>query len=146
MRKRKENTDNEEKIKQETIMNNYTGIGRLTKDVEVKSLSNGTYLIQGTIAINNIVKKDGAYEQEASFIDFKWFGDRAAKVAKYLLKGAQIGIEANLKQERWEDKEGNKRSKIILVLNNITLLGKKESSEPSPQLNTDNLEDEEIPF
>lgn len=43
----------------------------------------------------------------------------------YLLKGKQIGVEGHLKQDRWKDQQGNNRSKISIVAENVQLLGGK---------------------
>ena len=110
-------------------MNKVAIIGRLTKDAELKSASNNTYILRGTIAVNNPVKKDGAWTQEPSFIDFTWFGERAGKWSQYLLKGSQIGIDGKLKQDRWTDKDGSNKSKIQIIVDNVTLLGGKKDSE-----------------
>lgn len=102
-------------------------IGRLTRDVEVKYTGNGMAIANGTIAQDRSVKKDGEWMKEANFFDFVIFGKQAENLKPYLLKGKQIGIDGYLKQDRWQDQDGQNRSKISLVANDVQLLGGKSA-------------------
>ena len=74
-------------------------------------------------------------------MDIKLFGNLAKFAAEYLKKGSMVFVEGRLVQERWEDEEGNKRSKHYLYTDTLRLLDKKEQTEGSPQQE----EDDEIP-
>lgn len=102
-------------------------IGRLVRDVEVKYTGNGMAIGNGTIAIDRSVKKDGEWMKEANFFDFAIFGKQAENLKQYLTKGKQIGIDGFLKQDRWQDQEGQNRSKISIVANDVQLLGGKSA-------------------
>lgn len=98
-------------------------IGRLTRDAEVKYTSAGMAIGNGSIAINRSVKRDGEWFQETSYFDFAIFGKQAEGLKQYLVKGKQIGIDGYLKQDRWQDQNGQNRSKVTIVANDIELLG-----------------------
>ena len=57
-----------------------------------------------------------------SFFDLALFGKRAEGLNQYLTKGQQVAVEGSLTQDRWEQ-DGNKRSKVKIIANNIQLLG-----------------------
>lgn len=107
--------------------------GRLTKDVEVKYTGNGMAIGSGTIAIDRSVKKEGEWMKEANFFDFTIFGKSAENLQQFLTKGKQIGIDGFLKQDRWQDQNGQNRSKISVVANDIQLLGGKSAGGNNQQ-------------
>ena len=100
--------------------------GRLTKDVDHRTTQSGTEVANVTIAVN------GFKEGDTSFIDLVLFGKTAEAASKYISKGQQIGVTGRLKQESWEDKtSGQKRSKLVVVVENLQLPPKGSSSNNS---------------
>jgi len=68
-------------------------------------------------------------KKKASFFDCVCFGKTAENVAKYCDKGSHVIINGTLQQETWTNKEGQKRSTIKIICNNIQFLdSKKENS------------------
>lgn len=114
--------------------------GRLTRDAETKNLTTGTELTRFSIAVNRSVKRGDNWTDEVSFFDVeKW---KAGGLAPLLAKGKQVIITGTLEQDRWE-KEGQKRSKVKIVANQIQLIGSKADNATNEQ---PQQEDEEIPF
>jgi len=105
--------------------------GRLVRDPELRYLPNGTALVNTALAINRTHKKDGEKREEVSFIDLTVFGKTAEILAKYKKKGDQILVSGEIRQERWESKDGEKRSKIVVIGNNITFIGKGSADAPA---------------
>jgi single-strand DNA-binding protein len=116
-------------------------IGRLTRDPEVRSFSNGGKVASFGFAINNR-KKDGSGEwvDDPCFIDMAAFNANQGRkladiVEEYFAKGKQAYVEGRLVLEQWDDKNGGgKRSKLKVVVDNIQLLengGKKEEKSQS---------------
>lgn len=94
--------------------------GRLTKDVEVKAI-NSSFLVSGSIAVNRSFKKGEQWVEEASYFNFKLWCKSQKQVdfyTQYLKKGAQITIDGEMIQERWE-KDGQKQSTYVLMANRI---------------------------
>lgn len=101
-------------------------VGRLTRDAEIKFLNNGTAVSDFSIAVNRLKRSGDGWDTEASFFDISMFGTRAEKINQYLLKGQQIAVNGELRQDRWE-KDGQNRSKVKIIANDIQLLGKGNS-------------------
>ena len=113
-------------------LNKITLIGRLTKDSELKYTNSGFAITTMSLAVNRSVKKQEQWVEECSFFDLKLLGKRGESLNQYLQKGAQIGIDGQLVQERWE-KDGQQRSKVIIQLDNIQLLGGKNNNQSNNQ-------------
>ena len=94
--------------------------GRLTRDMEIRQTSGGTSVGGFSIAVNRWNGK----EEEACFFDCRLWGKRAESLEPYLKKGTALTIAGSLVQERWE-KDGDKRSKIIVNVDTVKLSGSK---------------------
>jgi single-strand DNA-binding protein len=100
-------------------------VGRLVKDAELKYLSSGTPILTFGLAVNRSAKDGDKWVSVASFLDFKYFGKGAEAVAKYMTKGQQVSVVAEAEQDRWTDKDGASRSKVIFKANHVQLVGSK---------------------
>ena len=103
-------------------MNKWIGIGRLTRDAEMKYTSGGMAICKFAIAVNARVKQGESWADEASFFDVTVFGKAAESINQYLVKGKQVAIDGRLKQDRWE-KDGQTHSRVIINADNVQLLG-----------------------
>jgi single-strand DNA-binding protein len=105
-------------------------VGRLTRDPEVRSFSNGGKVCKIGFAVTNRRKnsQSGQWEDEPMFIDVEVFnrgefGKLADLVEERCRKGSQIMVEGRLHLDQWDDKTtGQKRSKHKIVVDNIQLL------------------------
>jgi len=109
-------------------------IGRLTRDVEVRTFSNGGKVAKFGFATEQSRKKNpqtGQWEGEPCFVDVEVFnrgenGTLANTVEQYCRKGSLICVEGKLHLEQWDDKtSGQKRSKHKVVADAIQLLESK---------------------
>jgi single-strand DNA-binding protein len=111
-------------------------MGNLTRDPELRVTPKGTAVCQIGIAVNQTYKdKDGNTKDETTFVDVDVFGRQAEVIAKYMTKGRPILIEGRLKLDSWESKEGEKRSKLKVVLENFQFVGSRgdgEGAAPAP--------------
>lgn len=86
-------------------MNKWCGVGRLTKDTEIKLTSNQSKLCMFTIAVDRRFKdKDG--NRQADFISCLAWGKNAEFINKYFKKGSRIGIVGSIQTRSYTDKEG----------------------------------------
>jgi single-strand DNA-binding protein len=108
-----------------TDLNRVVLIGRLTRDAETKFIQSGQAVCKFSVAVNRKRKVGDQWEDEASFFDAVLWGRQAETLGQYLVKGKQIAIDGELKQDRWEQ-DGQKRSKIEIVVNNLQLLGSSQ--------------------
>ena len=105
-------------------------VGRLTRDAELKYTGSGTAICNFAVAVNRRVKKGDQWADEASFFDLALWDKQAESLNKYLVKGLQVAVQGELRQDRWE-KDGQKFSKVQVFVNSIQLLGgKREGGDP----------------
>ncbi|MBO7735117.1 MAG: single-stranded DNA-binding protein [Methanobrevibacter sp.] len=96
--------------------------GNLVKAAELSRWNDGTPYCRFTLANNESYKdKDGNWIDIPSFIDCVCKGAYAESMHKHLLKGRHITITGRIKQSRWTDEAGNKRSAIVIKVNEISL-------------------------
>lgn len=105
-------------------------IGNLTRDAELKYAKNGTAIVYFSIAVTRTRKQNDEWVDEPNFFDIDYFGKGAESISKYLLKGRMVGVEGELRQDRWEQ-DGQARSKVSIVANNVKLLGSNPGSAGS---------------
>lgn len=101
--------------------------GRITKDLELKQAGQ-TQVANFSMAVDNPFKKD-----DTSFFDVVAFGKTAQLLNNYCGKGSKILIEGNLKQDRFQDKEGRNRSVVRVIANRIEFLDSKGSNQQNSQ-------------
>jgi single-strand DNA-binding protein len=109
-------------------------IGNLTRDPDVRMLSNGRPVCNFGLALNrNYKDSEGNRKEEVTFVDVECYGPRAEAVGRFFTKGRSIFVEGRLKLDQWESKEGEKRSAIRVVLDNFEFVdSKQDSANPSP--------------
>jgi single-strand DNA-binding protein len=103
-------------------INHVVLVGRLTRDAELKYTPGGLAVCNLGLAVNRRVKQGDQWADEANFFDVTLFGKLGESIKQYLVKGKQVAIEGELRQDRWE-KDGQKHSKVFIVANNVMLLG-----------------------
>jgi single-strand DNA-binding protein len=103
-------------------INHVVLVGRLTRDAELKSIASGQSVCKFSIAVNRRRKNGDQWEDEANYFDVVLWGRQGESLHQYLLKGKMVGVDGELKQDRWQQ-DGQNRSKIEIVCNNLQLLG-----------------------
>jgi single-strand DNA-binding protein len=103
-------------------INHVVLVGRLTRDAELKYTAGGQAVCKFSIAINRRRKSGDQWVDEANFFDIVLWGKQGEALNQYLVKGKQVGVDGELRQDRWEQ-DGQNRSKVEIVANNIQLLG-----------------------
>jgi single-strand DNA-binding protein len=99
-------------------------IGNLTRDPELKYTPGNQAVCELGIAVNRKYRtKDNEEREEVTFVDCEAWGKQAEVIKQYMAKGRPIFIEGRLKLDTWEDKEGGKRSKMRVVVENFQFLG-----------------------
>jgi single-strand DNA-binding protein len=97
-------------------------VGNLTRDPELRYISTGTAVTEIGLAVNDRVKRNDQWVEEATFVDVTLWGRTAEVASEYLSKGASVLIEGRLKLDTWE-KDGQKRSKLRVVGERMQMLG-----------------------
>lgn len=107
-------------------INHVTLVGRLTRDAELKYSNGGMAICEFSLAINARRKKGDEWVDEANFFDVTLFGRQGEAIQRYLTKGKQVGVEGRLNQDRWQTQDGQNRSKVNVIANNVMLLGGRD--------------------
>ncbi len=105
-----------------TDINSVVLIGRLTRDAELRYSNSGAAICVFSIANSYSRKQGDNWTEETNFFDAVLMGRRAEALHKYLVKGKQIGIQGELRQNRWEQ-DGQRRSKVEIFVQDLNLLG-----------------------
>ena len=99
-------------------------IGNLTRDPELRYTPQGAAVCEFSIAINEKFKgKDGNWTDKVHYIDIVAWARQAETCAEYLKKGRPVCVEGRLTQDRWEQPDGQKRSKVRVTAERVQFLG-----------------------
>lgn len=114
-------------------VNQVTLLGRITNDIEVRTTASGKNVVQFSLAVDKMGNQEGA-----DFFEVTAWEKLAELLGQYTHKGSKILVLGRLQQESWEDKEtGKKRSKIVVVANDVTFLDNKTDSQSKDVAPTD---------
>jgi len=101
----------------------YTGIGRLTRDAEVKTIPSGRAVTQFTLASNPSWNK----EDPAIFMDCQLWGERGNKLSEYLKRGTKVCVHGTLKQDSWMGTDGTKKTRFKVDVSDVSLLDSRKN-------------------
>ena len=134
--------------------------GRLTREPELRSTAGGLQVLCFGVAVNDRRKnqQSGEWEDYVNFIDCTMFGARAERVSRFLDKGSKVSIEGKLRWSQWETEEGQKRSKIEVIVDELEFMssrggygasrgGSGEANHQAPGADaSSSIYDEDLPF
>lgn len=108
--------------------------GNLTRDPELRATAGGTQMLAFGVAVNDRRKnpQTGAWEDVPNFVDCIVFGSRAEAVSRFITKGSKVAIEGKLRYSSWETKEGQRRSKLEVIVDEIDFLSRQGQQVTSP--------------
>lgn len=130
-------------------MNSITITGHLGRDIELRSLSDGTPV--GGFSVADSQGRD----KPAIWWRCSLFGKRAESLAPYLKKGQQVTIVGSVTEREYTDKDGQKRTSIDVRVNDLALQGGRPEAQQeapraaqraAPQRQAPHQIDEDIPF
>lgn len=105
-------------------------MGRLVADPELRTTQNGVNTCTFRIACDRNYARQGE-QRQADFITIVAWRQQAEFVCKYFQKGSLIAIEGSLQTRQYQDKNGNNRTAVEVVANNISFAGAKAAEKPS---------------
>ena len=100
--------------------------GRLTADPELKQSTNGLSVCSFTIAVDRRFSK--GEEKGCDFINIVAWRQTAEFVSKYFKKGNPIIVVGEIQTRSYTDKQGNKRTAVEVVADEVSFVGNKESA------------------
>ena len=140
-------------------------VGNMTRDPELRTTPSGAQVCGFTVAVNrNYRDCSGDNKEQVSFLDCSAWGRSGEIIAQYAKKGSGILVSGRIEQRSWEDKEGQKRSRVEIVVEDFNFIGggnsdggnysggnKNNASSDTQDVAPDDISDEpidlsEIPF
>ena len=127
--------------------------GNIGGEPTLRATSSGTQILNFSLAINDRVKdpQTGEWTDRANWVTCVIFGARAEKLANYLHKGDKVAVSGRLRYSSWETQDGQKRSKLEVVVDEVEFFAQKKPQNPPAQNITEQdvangLYAEDIPF
>lgn len=134
-------------------INNSVLMGRITAEPELKKTQTDVSVMNFTIAVDRRYQPQGE-EKKADFIDCVAWRNTADFISRYFRKGQMIAVVGELQTDVYTDKDGNKRKKVFISVENVSFCGSKTESGSEPNTPTpppddiefDDVTDDELPF
>ena len=136
------------------MLNTVILMGRLTKDLEIKTLPSGHRVLNFDIAVSRSKSsKDG--EKITDFIDCAAWSETAEFIQKHFKKGEMLAMVGRLSCKQYEDKTGTKRKIMEVSVREVSFCGSgrgnavpasRNSKTPDIQKESDIIEDDNLPF
>lgn len=135
------------------MINNCVFMGRLVRDPELKTTGSGISVCSFCIAVDRNYTPKGE-EKKADFIDLTAWRGTAEFISKWFHKGDMIAVTGELQTRMYEDKDGNKRKAVEIMVNNASFCGGKSeggnTDAPVPAPTSDfapiDGDDNQLPF
>lgn len=102
------------------MYNEFTAVGRLTRDVELRYTPQGVAVAHFTVATNHKTKD----KDEPFYIDCVVWDNLAEACNQYVHKGSKVFVKGRLYTESWEH-EGKKHSRVKCRVSNLLMLDSK---------------------
>ena len=109
--------------------------GNLTRDPELRATAGGTQVLSFGVAVNDRRRNQqtGEWEDYPNFVDCVVFGSRAEALSRFLSKGSKVAVEGKLRYSSWEAKEGGRRSKLEVIVDDLDFLSQRGGQQGGSQ-------------
>ena len=109
--------------------------GNLTRDPELRATAGGTQVLSFGVAVNDRRRNQqtGEWEDYPNFVDCVVFGSRADALSRFLSKGSKVAVEGKLRYSSWEAKEGGRRSKLEVIVDDLDFLSQRGGQQGGSQ-------------
>ncbi len=108
-------------------MNKIIIMGRITKDIELKTTENGVSVSTFSVAVDRDFTPKGQ-EKKTDFINCVAWRNTAEFVSKFFHKGSMIALEGSLQSRSYTDKEGKNRTVFEVVADKVHFCGSKQNN------------------
>ena len=102
-------------------------MGRLVADPELRTTTSGTSVTSFRVAVDRNFVRQGE-ERQADFIDVVAWRQTAEFVSRFFRKGSMIAVQGSIQTRNYEDRNGNKRTAVEIVADNVSFCGSKSES------------------
>ena len=130
-------------------------IGNLTRDPELRYTPSGTAVASLGLAVSRKYRgQNGEQQEETCFVELEVWAKRAEVMSEYLSKGRSVFIEGRLRLDTWETQQGDKRSRLKVVVENFQFLGARRPAsaegedfvQDEPREQKAKSDEDDIPF
>lgn len=125
-------------------------MGNLTRDPDLRYTPGGSPVCSFGLAVSRRYRQNEEWKDEVCFVDITVWGKAAENCNQYLSKGRGVILEGRLRQHSWETEDGQRRSKLDVVANNVQFLPRAGERTPGTGLPGPEMEaggrDGGIPF
>ena len=115
--------------------------GNLTRDPVLATTPKGTAVCNFSVASNRFYRSDDELQKDVSFFDVEVWSRLAERCGEELTKGRGVRVVGRLKQDRWQNKEGEPRSKIKIVAEHVEFRRSPQTAETGDQAGQEELEE-----
>ena len=116
-------------------------LGHLTRDPELRTTPSGQAVCQFGLGVNRRWKNgQGALQEAPVFVEVVAWGTQAETVATYCAKGRAVLVEGRLQFDQWQTEAGERRSRLNVVAQPVTFVGRPAGAAASPDLGTHDAE------
>ena len=114
------------------MLNNAVILGRLVADPELRTTGYGLSVTSFRVAVGRSYQKAGT-ERQTDFIDVVAWRQTAEFVSRYFHKGSMIAVQGSIQTRNYEDRQGNKRTAVEIVADNVSFCGSKSETGAGPR-------------
>jgi single-strand DNA-binding protein len=108
-------------------------LGHLGRDPEVRYTSSGKAVATFTLATSQRWRdQDGADQEKTEWHRIVAWGRLGEICGEYLSKGKQVFLEGRIQTRDWEDQDGNKRTTVEIIANDIIMVGSSGMPQSKP--------------
>lgn len=116
------------------MINSVTICGNITRDAELRATGAGLQILSFTVAVNDRRRnQQGQWEDVPNFVPCTLFGERAEKLAGYLVKGVKVCVTGKLHYQSWQAKDGTKRHELEVNVSDVDFMQRREQAAEQPQ-------------
>ena len=109
------------------MLNHVSIMGRLARDPELRTTTSGKSFVSFTIATDRN-RKDANGQNQTDWIRMTAWEKTAEFICKYFQKGSMIAIDGRLQSKTYQDKNGNNRTDMEVVVEEVNFVGAKSAS------------------
>lgn len=124
-------------------------MGRLVADPELRTTAGGVNMARFRIACDRSFARQGE-QRQTDFLDVVAWRNTADFVCKYFSKGSLIALQGRLQTRQYQDKNGNNRTAVEIVAEQVSFTGEKAQSAPAAPDPDDDFrevdDDGDLPF
>ena len=133
------------------MLNSVVLMGRLTADPELKYTPSNIAVTAFKIAVDRSYSGNNR-KRQTDFISVVAWRKTAEFITRYFTKGQMITVEGSIQTRNYEDKNGNKRTAVEVVVSNVSFCGDKRKEASSAAFDGidesafEEISDDDLPF